>query len=188
LRIGKVRVGCGALLAAAAVVFFGGLRALAVILAAAAAHEAGHLIALALLGAPAREIRLGALGAVMEADVSRLGFGAEAVAAAAGPAAGILLALAAARSCPELAGTSAALSALNLLPCGSLDGGRILRAGLSAFLGADATEKAVTAVTCVCAACFAGLAILARSPAASVTLLAASVWSAAGLTERGAGI
>ena len=84
-----MRLGCGALLAAAALIFFGGLRALAVVLAAAAAHEAGHLIALALLGAPAREIRLGLTGAVMEADVSRLGFGAEAVAASLWSAAGL---------------------------------------------------------------------------------------------------
>ena len=184
MRAGKLYIGCGALLAAAALVFFGGLRALAAVICAAAVHEAGHLAALRALGAPVREVRLCLTGAVIEADASRLGFGSEALAAASGPAAGLLLALASARICPELAGTSAALSALNLLPCGSLDGGRMLRAALSAAFSPDAAEKAVTALTCVCAACFAGLAVLAPSPAASVTLLAASVWSAAGLTER----
>jgi len=184
LRAGKLCIGCGALLAAAAIIFFGGLRALAVIVAAAAVHEAGHLLALLALGAPILEVRLGLNGAVIEADTSRLGFGAEALAAAAGPAAGLLLALASARLCPELAGTSAALSAFNILPCGALDGGRILRAALSALFEPDAAGKTVTALTCVCAACFAGLALIAPSPAASVTLLAASVWSAAGLTER----
>lgn len=184
MRVGKLRIGCGALLAAAALIFFGGLRSLAVVIAAAAVHEAGHLTALHALGAPVLEIKLGLTGAVISADMSRLGFGAEALAAAAGPASGLLLALASARLSPELAGTSAALSALNLLPCGALDGGRILRAALSAIFGPDAAGKAVTALTCVCAACFAGLAVLAPGPAASVTLLAAAVWSAAGLTER----
>ncbi len=184
MRLRKVYTGCGALLAAAALVFFGGLRALAVIPAAAAVHEAGHLAALRALGAPVLEVRLDLAGAVIETDTSRLSFCAEALAAASGPAAGLLLALASARRCPELAGTSAALSALNLLPCGSLDGGRILRAALSALFGPDAAGKTVAALTCVCAACFAGLAVLAPAPAASVTLLAASVWSAAGLTER----
>jgi Zn-dependent protease len=184
LRIGKVHIGCGALLAAAAVVFFGGLRALAVLVAAAAVHEAGHLTALALLGAPAREIRLGALGAVMEADVSRLGFGAEALAAAAGPAAGLLFALALALPCPELAGTSLALSALNLLPCGSLDGGRILRAAVSALAGPDAASKVSLAATCLSAAGFSLLAVLSRTPQAAATFLAASLWSASGLTRR----
>ncbi|MCR5648688.1 MAG: hypothetical protein K6F67_04025 [Oscillospiraceae bacterium] len=82
MRLGKVYIGCGALLAAAALVFFGGLRALAVILAAAAVHEAGHLAALRALGAPVLEVRLGLAGAVIETDTSRLGFGAEALAAA----------------------------------------------------------------------------------------------------------
>lgn len=183
MKTGRVCVGCGFLLAAAAIVFFGGVETLLCLAAASAVHEAGHLAVLRAFGVRAEKIKLGVSGAVIIADTSRLTFVREALAAAAGPAAGIAAAIAAARFFSAFAGTSMALSLLNLLPCGSLDGGRILRAVLLTFAPPAAVDTAVTVLTCAAVLAFALLAVLAETPAASVTFLITAVCSSAGLTR-----
>ena len=91
--------------------------------AAAGIHEAGHLLAIRLLGADARKIQVGSTGAKIHtcfSDPWR-----EFLCAAAGPAAGLLLLLAA-RWFPRIAVCGLVQSIYNLLPVYPLDGGRML--------------------------------------------------------------
>lgn len=97
-------------------------------LAALLCHEAGHGAALALCRVPVEEISLRLSGAVIRSGLCS--YRQELLCAAAGPAAGIVLASLTARLVPELAVISLLLSTVNLLPLYPLDGGRMLRAFL----------------------------------------------------------
>lgn len=96
---------------------------LAAAVAAAGIHEAGHLLAIRLLGADARKIQVGSTGAKIHTAFSEPW--REFVCAAAGPAAGLLL-LTAVRWFPRTAVCGLIQSAYNLLPVYPLDGGRML--------------------------------------------------------------
>ena len=101
----------------------GGLRLVLPFLTAAALHEAGHLLALALLGIPIRQLELRAAGAVIRAELR--GEVREAWAVLAGPAVNLLLAGGCFRLWPALSLCSAILFCYNLLPVWPLDGGRL---------------------------------------------------------------
>ena len=112
-------------------------------------HELGHLLAIKLWKIPVRNIVIGAGGAIIETGA--IGLLAESCCAAAGPAAGIVFALAIARTLPQTAVVSVFLSAVNLLPLYPLDGGRILRSVLHIYLDDGNVRmimKIVTAVVC----------------------------------------
>ena len=115
---------------------------LAAALTAACVHELGHLLALRLLGAGRSEIRIGCTGAKIHTSFSEPW--RELVCAAAGPAAGLLLLLAA-RRFPRIAVCGLAQSVYNLLPVYPLDGGRMFHSVLEEWLPAKA-EK-ITRVT-----------------------------------------
>ena len=91
--------------------------------AAAGIHEAGHLLAIRLLGADARKIQVGSTGAKIHTSFSEPW--REFLCAAAGPVAGLLLLLAA-RWFPRIAVCGLVQSIYNLLPVYPLDGGRML--------------------------------------------------------------
>ena len=96
-------------------------------------HELGHLAALWKLGCRIRELRMEVGGFCILYDTAQ-GRGAEALAAAAGPLAGFLYALAVVRLGADgalSAGISLLLSLVNLIPVPPLDGGRIAAALLS---------------------------------------------------------
>ena len=139
-----------------------GLRPTALILSAAAVHEAGHFAALHLLGAPVRGVRIGLFGAVMEADRSALGYGAELLALLAGPGANLLCAAALnvpARHMPQLyaaMGAHLTLGIFNLLPIRPLDGGQALERLVSWRFGPAAGEGMARAAGAVCAALLCG--------------------------------
>lgn len=106
----------------------------AAILLAALIHEAGHVIAAALLGVKLRLCRTGPAGIALRYDFSVVSHLREAAVCLAGPLLGALCFLCGFRSMSYLAGASAALSLFNLLPISYLDGGCILSALLSSFL------------------------------------------------------
>lgn len=91
-------------------------------------HEAGHLAAARLCGIPCRRGSAALGGLRLIFDFSSAGYLREAVVHAAGPAAGLLGALLAARvpGWEAFGGCSLLLAAVNLLPCEGLDGGGIL--------------------------------------------------------------
>lgn len=91
--------------------------------AAAGIHEAGHLLAIRLLGADARKIQVGPTGAKIHTSFSEPW--RELLCAAAGPAASLLLVLAA-KPFPRIALCGFVQGLYNLLPIYPLDGGRML--------------------------------------------------------------
>ena len=109
------------------------------LLLAAAVHEAGHIAAARVLRVPLGELRVGLLGARIEAR-GLLSYGSEWLLAAAGPFASFLLAALTVplRQIPffaALCATSFLLGALNLLPVGTFDGGRMLFCPLARLFG-----------------------------------------------------
>ena len=150
MRRPLLRAGAGALLLTAALFFLGSARDAAAVLLPVAVHEAGHLLALWLLGLPLRGFRIELRGLCIEYGGNG-GAVAHALGAAAGPLAGLAFAFAASRVgnrltsdwCCLTAGVSLLLSLFNLLPALPLDGGMILQQLSIALLG----EKRGAAIT-----------------------------------------
>ncbi len=111
----------------------GGAETVLPFLLAAALHEAGHLLALGLLGIPVHRIELRASGAVIRAELR--GEPREAWAILAGPAVNLVLAGACFRLWPLFSFCCLALGLFNLLPVPALDGGRLCALLLPALLG-----------------------------------------------------
>lgn len=137
-----LRAGTGAFLLAAILCFLGDGWDIAAVLLPVAVHELGHLIVLWLLGLPLRGFRIELRGLCIEYGGHTGAFG-HALAAAAGPLAGLAYAFAASRVGNRLgsdwlcltAGVSLLLSLFNLLPALPLDGGTLLLHLSSALLG-----------------------------------------------------
>lgn len=125
----KPDISAGALLIFALAYFFDGSGLFAALLPAAAAHEAGHIAVLLACGARIRRLRLDIFGLRLDYAGSP-GRGKLLCAVLAGPAAGLLYALAAMRAAGQGLRMSGAVSLLlscfNLLPALPLDGGRAL--------------------------------------------------------------
>ena len=148
-----------------------GWRLLAVLLSAAVLHEAGHWLALRLLGTRPRGFRLGVCGAVLETDSAALSYGGELTAVLAGPGVNLLCGVALARlGWPVAAGAHLTLGCFNLLPVRPLDGGRALCLALSWLLGPAAGER----ITCAAGALTA--LMLAGTLAAVMLASGGSLW------------
>lgn len=122
-----------------------GANLLLMILGAAAAHELGHWIMLRFFGADIRGLRIGMLGAVLEADCSRLSYGKELLAVLAGPGANLLCAWLLSRFGNEMEvviGAHLVLGMFNLIPLRPLDGGRALYLVVAWGLGPWAGDRA----------------------------------------------
>ena len=146
--------------------------------AAAGIHEAGHLLAIRLLGAPMSKIRVGCRGAKIHtcfSDPWR-----EFLCAAAGPAAGLLLLLAA-RWFPRIAVCGLVQSIYNLLPVYPLDGGRMLFCVLERMAPGKAEKLTQAAGQGMAWLLLTGAlaAILCRQPGIALLLGATAVRSGA---------
>ena len=142
---------------------------LAALLLAAVLHELGHCLALHVLHARVTAIRISALGAEMQVAGS-LSYGGEVLAAAAGPAVNLALALVLGlggrlwEGMYLFSGAQLVLGVFNLLPIQPLDGGSILW-NLSAWLTEPYTADRVAA-----AVSFGMAALLTLAAAAALWL------------------
>ena len=142
MRPPRLEIGAGAAFGFAALCLFLSGEELQALLLPVTVHELGHLGAMLALGFRPQSFRAEP-GGFQIAYSGEGGALAHSLAAAAGPLAGLLYALAAARLQPVLglswlylsAGLSLALSLLNLLPALPLDGGQILLQLACAALG-----------------------------------------------------
>lgn len=165
-----LRADPAALLLYSLLIFFTDTRFLAALLPAVALHEAGHLVALRLLGRHVRALALELTGLRID-YVGLPETRGEILAAAAGPAAGFLWAGAAFRlgavlesAILELSGwLSLLLSLFNLLPAPPLDGGRIAAGLFSLRPGGERGERLtrMVALSSACLLTLAGLGLLA---------------------------
>lgn len=131
-------------------------------LAAAAAHEAGHVMAIYLVGGRVTGIRLGMCDAKIE--TRGLGFRQEIFCALAGPGMSVLVCLALRKAYATCAAISLLLGLFNAMPVYPLDGGRALRAGLCLVLPLGRAEAVSNiAGLAVCAAGLAGAVFCARA-------------------------
>ena len=131
-------------------------------LAAAAAHEAGHVLAIYLVGGRVTGIRLGMCDAKIE--TRGLGYRQEIFCALAGPGMSVLVCLALRKAYATCAAISLLLGLFNALPVYPLDGGRALRAGLCLVLPLGRAEAVSNiAGLAVCAAGLAGAIFCARA-------------------------
>lgn len=151
---------------------------LAAAVAAASIHEAGHLLALRLLGAETRKIQVGPTGAKIHTAFSEPW--RELICAAAGPAASLLLLLAA-RHFPRIALCGFVQGGYNLLPIYPLDGGRMLHSALEEWLPAKAEKITLVAGQGTACLLLAGAlaALFCRQPGAAVLLTATAIRSGA---------
>ena len=145
-------------------------------LAAAAAHEAGHVMAIYLVGGRVTGIRLGMCDAKIE--TRGLGYRQEIFCALAGPGMSVLVCLALRKAYATCAAISLLLGLFNAMPVYPLDGGRALRAGLCLVLPLGRAEAVSNVVSlAVCAAGLAGAVFCARTyalgfaPVAMITVL-----------------
>ena len=131
-------------------------------LAAAAAHEAGHVMAIYLVGGRITGIRLGMCDAKIE--TRGLGYRQEIFCALAGPGMSVLVCLALRKAYATCAAISLLLGLFNALPVYPLDGGRALRAGLCLVLPLGRAEAVSNiAGLAVCAAGLAGAIFCAKA-------------------------
>ena len=119
-------------------------------------HELGHLLALVLTKTPIGAVRVSALGCSMQTGV--MDYRTEFLCAAAGPLMNLSLLFLFRHRAPMLAFVNLCLTLFNLLPIWPLDGGRMLRSGLSALLPvsiSERVEKTVSAAVCILLCCLA---------------------------------
>ena len=182
LKAGSLAVTPPAMLVWAAFCLWLGAEGALMLLVCAAAHEAGHLLAIWALGGRVKQVRAGALGAVI--TMEWMPYLREALAAAAGPATSMLFTLLMVLLAREtgagtfhlMAGASAALGVFNLLPAYPMDGGRILYALLAHRFGCDAASRVLPIAGYASAACMAaGGIVLRRCPAGWALLTTAAV-------------
>ena len=120
-------------------------------LAAAACHEAGHLLAMALLGAPVTAFRFTAFGVELaRGEGGRAGYLADALVSLSGPLGNLLVWLVCAlagQGASAFAQGNLLLAGMNLLPAESLDGGQLLFSLLCPVLGVERAGRAAQLVS-----------------------------------------
>lgn len=193
----KIRISAGALILAAVAYYFCDLKTLLALLIPVIAHELGHILALLMLGFSLRGFRAELKGLCISYSGS-CGAVGHAMAAAAGPMAGLIYAAAASWGGDRLqsdwlclsAGMSLILSIFNLLPALPLDGGRVFTVLLNAFIGEQRGSAAADAVGFICAAVLLAAGIWLMLKGRGVALAVAATWlllyqeSASGIVKK----
>lgn len=181
MRWGRVEITAGALLLWALLYYLDSDGMVPLVLAACALHELGHYAAIKLLGGQVARLRITCVGAEMALSARRpLGPARELVAALAGPAVNLLLAL----GCASLgepwwcfAGIHLALALFNLLPVSPLDGGRAFSCLLALAGRENWAEPAVSLLSAgLCMGLTMGALLLWRTGEGNLTLLLAALW------------
>ena len=182
----KLIVKPGFLLVAAFVCYFNMGNILYPVAAAVAVHEAGHYIGMKALSVKVERVVLGCAGPAFIYSSGTVPYKKEIIIAAAGPAAGLLLSLAAAAAGKNwnnvwdmyyLSGVSLSLSLFNLLPALPLDGGRIAKAIVMSRFDVIKGERIMGALNMavVCILLIAGIYIFAVTKR-NFTLLVVALW------------
>lgn len=193
----KIRISAGALILAAAAYYFCEIKTLTALLIPILVHELGHIAALLMLGFSLRSFKAELKGLCITYSGS-CGAVGHAMAAAAGPMAGLIYAVAASWAGDRLqsdwlclsAGLSLILSVFNLLPALPLDGGRIFTLLANAFLGERRGTVVSDALGFVCAAALLAAGIWLMLRGRGVALVLAATWlllyqeSASGIVKR----
>lgn len=193
----KIKISAGALILAAGAYYFCDFKTLAAMLIPVIVHELGHIAALLMLGFSLRSFRAELKGLCISYS-GRCGAVGHAMAAAAGPMAGLIYAAAASWGGDRLqsdwlclsAGMSLILSVFNLLPALPLDGGRIFTILLSAFIGERRGSAAADALGFACAAALLAAGIWLMLKGRGVALAVAATWlllyqeSASGIVKK----
>ena len=183
MRGKKLSVSAGAVLLAALVYYLYDLETVAAVLVPAATHELGHLAALNLLGLRVNGFRAELKGFCIDYS-GYTGAMGHALAAAAGPMAGLWYAWAASMAGNRLdsdwlclsAGVSLLLSLFNLLPALPLDGGRILEHLAGAFLGDKQGALLTETVGAVVGAVLLAAGVLLMMHGRGIALALAAIW------------
>lgn len=195
MTLGCVEISGGALLIWALLYYIDIDGVTPMILLSCLLHELGHCLAIHLLGGQVNRLRLTFAGAELRLSAAKpLSPRRMMLVALAGPAANLLSALTAAALARRgvgswlyfFAGLNLGLAVFNLLPAGWLDGGRLLREGLS-WLGREELGEAVIALFAwIAATALLGLggALFWHSGGRNFTLLLAGVWMLWGTGRR----
>lgn len=159
----RIKIGTGFVLVFSLFYFLDESGIFAAVLISAAAHELGHMFAILLMGTGVTGIRLELTGAAITYDNRRVSYWGEAFIAAMGPVFGVAFSILTASLSRFgdrfyiISGVSFCLSALNLLPAVSLDGGMILYSALSGIKNELIAEKVLCVTTCL--SCLALMAL-----------------------------
>ena len=178
LKWGKLEIGWGFPVLAAAALLAGAGTALTAAALSALGHELGHLLTLRLVGAGVERVRLTAFGAEIRADTRYLPYPREILCTLAGPAVNLVLAVFLARVMGNdvAAGANLVLGVFNLLPVPALDGGRILHLLISWGWDPMTADRACRWVGLSCALLLtaAALAVTVRYHAGLFLLMGAA--------------
>ena len=181
----KLSIKCGFFLALSVLILFFDTEPLTAALIAAAVHEAGHLIAIKVLGVKKEKITVSACGMNIIYDGRYTPYFCDIIIAASGPVLNFILAGACAAIYKETGSTyvsevmifSAALAVFNLLPVKYFDGGKILYSVIAIILGPFPAERFISITGKLTALGILALGIfLFFESRYNFTLLLAAIW------------
>ncbi len=184
MQIRNTYISGGFILSFSMLYFFCGIEFMLTVLLALLFHEAGHMLAIRLLGGKISELRFECTGGVIRYNGSRMSYTDELVAALSGPLFSFLLAISAAELGARLgkfwftlSGVSLVFCIFNMLPALQLDGGRVLYMISARLGGIDLAEKICFAASCAIslAVMLSGVWLLIKT-GYNFTLLLCGVW------------
>lgn len=185
VSFGRLQITAGFVFLCCAVCLLPPAQLLLVFVAAVVVHECGHAAVIRLCGGKIQRVRLTAFGIELISHTALFSYPKDLAVHASGPFAGLLAAVVSAliarvthnEAFYVFAGANLVLSAFNLLPVNSLDGGGCVRALSMMYFGREAV--AVKVLHFIALAVIASLAVVAFVYGGfNVALLWTSVWLA----------